>query len=173
MNQFVTYDVGQWNITTNTASTTATDYYSWANNSATDVNSIISDTRISEIAWHTYVKAQQWRGGRIPVDPVIVRQPTPRAFNRYINGSDLLQEFIHFLGSHQVRKAEALKIPLELVIQWLIIEAAKADDEEPPVKLRLPAKKLRCLSCSRVLKRKTAIMLCSTACVMRRLRTAA
>lgn len=124
---------------------------------------------------------QQWyvpkgrRGRRKVVPPhadMPIRQPPPAAFNRYINGSDLLQEFIRFLGQHRVRKGEALKMSLELFIQWLIIEAAKADNEEPPIQLRLPAPKLRCLQCKRILRRKTAIMLCSNACVMRQLRAA-
>lgn len=101
-----------------------------------------------------------------------IRKPPPREFNRYINGSDLLEEFIRFLGRNQVRKAEALQMPLELFIQWLIIEAAKADNEEPPLQLRLPPRKARCLQCSRVLRRRSALMLCSTACVMRQLRAA-
>lgn len=53
-------------------------------------------------------------------------------FNRYINSSDLLEEFIKDLGVVGVKQDEVLNVPIELFINWLIIRAAEQDGEEPP-----------------------------------------
>lgn len=45
--------------------------------------------------------------------------------------SDLLVKFIEYLNSLRLNQKEALGLPIDLFIAWLIIEAAKADDEEP------------------------------------------
>lgn len=54
-----------------------------------------------------------------------------REFNRFINASDLLVKFIGYLNTLRLNQKEALGLPIDLFIAWLIIEAAKADDEEP------------------------------------------
>ncbi len=54
-----------------------------------------------------------------------------REFNRFLNASDLLVKFIEYLNSLHLKQKEALGLPIDLFIAWLIIEAAKADDEEP------------------------------------------
>lgn len=54
-----------------------------------------------------------------------------REFNRFLNASDLLVKFIGYLNSLHLNQKEALALPIDLFIAWLIIEAAKADDEEP------------------------------------------
>ena len=55
-----------------------------------------------------------------------------REFNRYINSSDLLQDFIRFLGNHGVRQSEVLNVPIELFVNWLILQSAEADGEDAP-----------------------------------------
>ena len=79
------------------------------------------------------------------------RQPAPREFNRYINASDLLEEFIRFLGEHKVRQGEVLKLPIDLFVKWLILRACEQDGEEPNVTLQLPPprQQARCLGCGR------------------------
>lgn len=90
----------------------------------------------------------------VPIAESGKRLPPPLEFNRYINASDLMQEFIAWLGTQGVRKGEVLGLPMDLFIKWLIIQACEQDGEEPNVSLSLPApKKNRCLGCGRFLPR--------------------
>lgn len=91
------------------------------------------------------------------------RKPQPKEFNKYINASDMLEEFIKFLGSENVRQEEAFQLPVDLFIKWLVVRACEADQEEPPEdveislkgglvarkQLSAPAKQPRCLGCQR------------------------
>jgi hypothetical protein len=54
-----------------------------------------------------------------------------REFNRYLNASDLIAEFIGDLGKLGATQGKVLHVPIELFINWLIIRAAEADGEEP------------------------------------------
>ncbi len=80
-----------------------------------------------------------------------IRRSAPKEFNKYINSSDLLHEFIAFLGEQKVRQSEVMGLPIELFIKWLIIRACEEDHEEPNVTLTLPSPKRqpRCLGCGR------------------------
>lgn len=102
------------------------------------------------------------------------RQP-PRQFNKYVNGSDLLEEFIAFLGTEGVRQGEVMAIPLELFIKWLIIRACEVDQEEAPVVLEIPAPKPqpRCLGCQRWMRKDTTLPLHSSECADRHFARAA
>jgi len=55
-----------------------------------------------------------------------------RNFNTFINASDKLEAFIKFCGENGVKKDEMLQLPINLFIGWLILEAAKADEEPEP-----------------------------------------
>lgn len=56
-----------------------------------------------------------------------------REFNRYINASDLLEEFVDFVASvGGINKDGFLNLPIELFIRWLIIRAAEADGDDAP-----------------------------------------
>ena len=55
-----------------------------------------------------------------------------REFNRYVNASDLLEEFIGFLGDRGVVQSRVLDVPIEVLINWLIMRAAEADGEAVP-----------------------------------------
>ena len=81
---------------------------------------------------------------------IALRAPAPRNFNRYINASDLMEEFIQFLGEQKDKKGEVFQLPMELFIKWLIIRACEEDQEEPNVTLELPSpkKQNRCLGCN-------------------------
>lgn len=94
------------------------------------------------------------------------RLPAPREFNRYINASDLLEEFIGFLGEHDVRQSEVMSMPLELFIKWLIIRACEEDQEEPNVTLQLPApkQKTRCLGCGKFMKKDVKLLMHGEQC---------
>lgn len=81
-----------------------------------------------------------------------------REFNRYINASDLLAQFIKDLGMAGATQKQVLQVPLELFINWLVIRAAEQDEEQVPAdvpkladlpKLALP----RCRQCGRFLSR--------------------
>ena len=52
--------------------------------------------------------------------------------NQYLTASDLLGEFIEMLGQRGVLQGDILEIPVGLFVHWLVIEAAKADDEPVP-----------------------------------------
>lgn len=89
----------------------------------------------------------------IPPEPPKRRQ-APREFNKYINGSDLMEEFIRYCGTLGVRQGEIMEIPIDSFIKWLIIEACVLDKEEPEVTLELgPAPQPRCLGCGRYVPR--------------------
>lgn len=111
--------------------------------------------------------------------PVMARKPAPLEFNKYINTSDLLQEFIAFLGTQKVHKDEIMGLPIELFIKWLIIKACEVDNEEPNVTLALPAPqpKPRCLGCGRFVTKQLNPPLhneaCATMLFQRRLRNRA
>lgn len=62
-------------------------------------------------------------------DKVIYQQCFVREFNRYLNASDLLEQFIEDLGSMGVTQQDMLRVPIEAFINWLIISAAKKDGD--------------------------------------------
>lgn len=73
-------------------------------------------------------------------------------FNPFINASDKLEEFIKFCGEVGVRQGDMLGIPIRSFVQWLVIEAAKADGEEASALLALPKPDIgmpRCRTCKR------------------------
>lgn len=72
-------------------------------------------------------------------DAKVVYQANPdREFNRFINSSDLLQDFIRFLGEFGVKQGQVLNIPIELFINWLVAKAAEKDGEEIPEEITPP-----------------------------------
>lgn len=90
----------------------------------------------------------KWQGQVAPAGP-------PPEFNRFVNASDLLEEFIAWLGGQGVRQGEVLTLPLDLFVKWLIIRACEQDKVEPGVVLALPAAppQPRCLGCQRFMRR--------------------
>jgi hypothetical protein len=90
----------------------------------------------------------------------------PAGFNKYVNASDLLEEFIGFLGDEKVRQSEVMGLPIELFIKWLVIRACEEDGEEPNTILELPAPKSqpRCLGCQRFMRRGTEFPLHGRRC---------
>jgi hypothetical protein len=60
-----------------------------------------------------------------------------REFNKYINASDLLEEFVMFLGSLKVRQSQVLDITIEIFVNWLVIRAAQHDGDETPPDVKI------------------------------------
>jgi hypothetical protein len=83
---------------------------------------------------------------------VIYKAARCRDFNPFINASDKLEEFIKFCGTIGIRADDMLGIPIQSFIQWLVIEAARADGEflaHSPTALLPYYSKPRCRSCGR------------------------
>lgn len=74
-----------------------------------------------------------------------------RQFNRYLNASDLLQDFIRDIGDLGARQSDVLTVPVELFINWLIVQAAR-QDQDKPARLIDP----RCRWCQRFITRARA-----------------
>lgn len=105
----------------------------------------------------------------IPPSPTQIRPvcpPRPQGFNRYVNASDLLEEFIRFLGENRVHQDQVLELPVDFFVKWLIIRACEEDGEEPNVTLALPPPKAqpRCLGCRRFMPKRTVFPVHSGRC---------
>lgn len=79
-----------------------------------------------------------------------------REFNRFINASDLIADFIEDMGKMGARQDQVLNVPIELFINWLIHKAAEKDQEPSPQdvpRLEYQVKKLipRCKYCGKFL----------------------
>jgi hypothetical protein len=103
-----------------------------------------------------------------------------REFNRFINASDLLEEFIIYMGKRfDVKQGEILQIPIELFITWLIMKACEEDkDDLPPDILKIEdhnyIKRIktipRCFYCGRFIFKKynnSGINFCNPKCAER------
>ena len=55
-----------------------------------------------------------------------------REFNKFINASDLLEQFIKDLGSAGIRQGEVLAVPIEAFINWIVHMAAEQDGDPVP-----------------------------------------
>lgn len=55
-----------------------------------------------------------------------------REFSPHLNASDLLVQFVKYVGSLGVKQSELLSLPIELFINWLVIEAAGRDKDPIP-----------------------------------------
>ena len=83
-----------------------------------------------------------------------------REFNKFMNASDLLEQFIDYVKVLDVSQTEFLKLPVELFINWLIMQAAIQDGEEPPVVPMLPAPNT-CLHCKETIPANSKLQFCS------------
>lgn len=63
---------------------------------------------------------------------VVYKANRLREFNKYMNASDLIEEFIKDVGKLGVTQGQLLKIPINALFVWLVAKAAEADGEEPP-----------------------------------------
>jgi len=63
---------------------------------------------------------------------IIYKANRVREFNKYVNASDLLENFIEDLGKVGIKQGEVLTIPIEMFINWIIHKAAEQDGDEIP-----------------------------------------
>jgi hypothetical protein len=89
---------------------------------------------------------------------VIYRANRIREFNPFINASDKIEEFIRFCGAHRVRQNEMIDLPLKHFIAWLVVEAARADQEPTPSVPLIPDLRKQtspqCVCCGRFIPRR-------------------
>jgi len=62
-----------------------------------------------------------------------------REFNRFINASDLLVDFMKYMGKHDCTQEQFMALPIELFINWLVIRAAQQDGDPVPADVVDPA----------------------------------
>ena len=70
--------------------------------------------------------------GKVEDGRMIHKVSKIREFNRYINASDLVEEFIRFIGKLGAKQSEVLSTPLELFINFLVLKAAEEDNDPLP-----------------------------------------
>jgi len=63
---------------------------------------------------------------------VIYQACRMREFNPFVNASDLLASFIKYVGGLGLVREEIGKLPVALFVNWLVIEAARADGDAVP-----------------------------------------
>lgn len=84
-----------------------------------------------------------------------------REFSPHLNASDMVAAFVKYVGGLGVRQDEVLQLPIELFINWLVIEAAERDQDRIPdgvqrLEQRDDVKLIvrpRCLKCKRFIPR--------------------
>ena len=82
-----------------------------------------------------------------------------REFSPHLNASDMVADFLKYVGSIGVKKEDMMNLPINLFISWLIIEAAERDGDKIEIprvnedQLLLQTVKPRCLDCGRYIKR--------------------
>jgi len=62
---------------------------------------------------------------------IIYKGNNIREFNPFVNASDLLESFIKDMGKLGAKQGNALNIPINLFIHWLIFKAAEKDNDLP------------------------------------------
>lgn len=147
----------QWQGITNASTTTPINYNQWTSSTTVDlqVDAQVFADAINRLGSSFRHSADAFR-----------RAAPPRDFNRYLNASDLLEEFITWLGTEGVRGSEVMDLPVELFVKWLIVRACEADDEEPNVELVVPrrSQQPRCLGCQRFMARRVRVPLHGPRC---------
>jgi len=151
---------------------------------ATDVSTALVDTQVVEVEKEVIPKKvdigtafdmEMPDGSTLHVDihgnyriddkdaKVVYQANRLREFNRFVNASDLLVEFIDDLRKLGVPQDKVLAIPIEAFINWLMIRAAEADGEpvapdvpklEANTAITQAAKRLRCGCCGRFIPKK-------------------
>jgi hypothetical protein len=83
----------------------------------------------------------------------------PLEFNKYVNGSDLLEEFITYLGEQGVKQKEVSELPVELFIKWLVIRACEEDGEDPEIEMpAIQKNQSRCKGCGKYMKNSEVLL---------------
>lgn len=113
---------------------------------------------------------------------VVYQATRIREFNPYVNAADLLAGFIRYVGRLGVSAQEVAQLPISLLVNWLVLEAAEKDGDPVPVGvLPLPAdpqlrriRHPRCRQCQKYIPRRHAdagVLICGPGCLTRLLPT--
>jgi hypothetical protein len=84
-----------------------------------------------------------------------------RDFSPHLNASDMVAAFVRYVGSLGLRQRDVLGLPIELFINWLVIEAAERDSDPIPADvlpvsrhpMLVKAIRPQCLKCGRFIPR--------------------
>ena len=117
-------------------------------NGTTTSGSLWTDAAAASTAVST--NGATWHSGNVYMSqsvPAVHTIPTPavrrQEFNKYVNASDLLEQFIKDMDALGLTQEEFLTLPVNAFITWLIMKAAVADGESAM---------WRCASCGRFTK---------------------
>lgn len=61
---------------------------------------------------------------------VVYKANRVREFNKFVNASDTLEQFVRYAKTLNISQDEFMALPIELFLKWLVLEAAKADGED-------------------------------------------
>lgn len=77
----------------------------------------------------------RFEGGNVTIldqnAKVIYKSNPIREFNKYLNASDLLEDFIEFCKTQNVKQSEFMDLPIQSFIMWLVVKSAEQDGEDP------------------------------------------
>jgi hypothetical protein len=59
----------------------------------------------------------------------LYRTEATRGFNKFLNASDLLEEFIAYCAEQKMTRKDFAELPISLFIYWLIVQAAETDGD--------------------------------------------
>lgn len=122
-----------------------------------------TSTTSSVDLWFGQQGVQSWQTfpNTVQISDRVIYDSPPLGFNRFVNASDLLEEFIRYVGALGVKQGDVLQLPIDLFIKWLIIEAAKKDGDAPPEGVVVQLPNIRCLKCGRFIRKDSPIPFCS------------
>lgn len=63
---------------------------------------------------------------------IVYKANRVREFNEYLNVSDILEQFVGFMGQLGARQGDVLNTPIETFINWVIMQAAMKDGDPVP-----------------------------------------
>jgi len=152
-----------WVTTADSTGTDTTQYITFFNDSnSTSGTSITATTDNYLFTGNKIVHTPSYSVASAPAP-----RADPRILNKYLNGSDLLEEFILDMKPMGIRQNEILQVPIELFINWMIMKSAEAEDAEIPALSQLPTKRRdRCWECGQFVtleQRKASMFFCSGA----------
>lgn len=81
------------------------------------------------------VKINLFPDDRIEIDESdgkqIYKSAPIREFNKFLNVSDVLEDFIGYCADQRISQKDFSELPINLFIYWLIVKAAEADGDDP------------------------------------------
>lgn len=121
-----------------TAGNTASNWITWDSTDLQAISQALKATPDSKIEMPDGSVIQIDDKGNFTVEDkdakVIYQASRIREFNPYVNAGDLLGSFIDFVRQSVpgVRRADIPELPVQLFVNWLILEAAQRDGDPVP-----------------------------------------